>query len=40
MQPCLGPDLVLVLVALILQMAAIGFWGDSLPTAAGQRNLC
>ena len=40
MQPCLGPDLVLntmyVLVALILQMAAIGF-GDSMPTAAGRR---
>ena len=36
--PCLGPDLELSLrlVALILQMAAIGF-GDSLPTAAGRR---
>ena len=36
MQPCLGPDLELRLVALILQMAAIGF-GNSLPTAAGRR---
>ena len=34
--PCLGPDLELRLVALILQMAAIGF-GNSLPTAAGRR---
>ena len=34
--PCFGPDLELVLVALILQMAAIGF-GDSLPTPAGRR---
>ena len=32
----LTSNLVLVLVALILQMAAIGF-GDSLPTAAGRR---
>ena len=36
MQPCLGPDVVLVALSLILQMAAILVLGI-LPTVAGRR---